>query len=42
MTLRYTINGAKFRRAYPRADWRLAIARARVLRENGIAVRLTR
>ena len=42
MTLRYTVNGARFRRHYVRADWRNAIIRARVLISNGIAVAIKR
>jgi len=42
MLLKYLINGARFGRVYPRADWRKAIARARVLRANGVAVILKR
>jgi hypothetical protein len=42
MTIRYTINGAKFRRTYSRREWRAMITRARVLRENGISVVIRR
>jgi len=42
ITLRYTINGAKFTRRFERREWRDAVIRARVLRENGVAVTINR
>lgn len=40
ITLRYTINGCKFRRRYPRQQYRVAAAMAGILRDNGIAVKV--
>jgi len=41
IVLRYTINGAKFRRRYPASEWLLAHTRAAVLRDNGVTVTIT-
>ena len=41
ITLSYTINGAKFRRTFLRSEEAAVKARAAILIENGIAVKLT-
>jgi hypothetical protein len=41
ITIRYTINGAKFKRKWSRIDYREAGARIEALRENGITVKVS-
>ena len=40
--LTYTINGARFGRFFPAKDWRMAMARARILRGEGIGIEVRR
>jgi hypothetical protein len=40
--LKYTINGLRFGYRLPRRHWRRFMARARILKENGIPFKLTR
>ncbi len=40
--LRYAINGMRAGRFYPRVSWRRCIARARILRAEGISVLIDR
>jgi hypothetical protein len=40
ITLKYTINGSKFKRTFAREEHAAARIRATVLRENGITVKV--